>query len=255
MSIESQGEKLERIAEGLLVKVDAMGGKIAAAAGGILGMAERVDDKLRAMNEGIAAKTAAAAKMMAEGVEDAKEQAGAFGGTAAQIAESSRRASEGFGALIGELRQQTVALETASSASRELVASISAEIARAARAVPDLAGALSSIDAALKASGAAIEASADKAGAKGREVIGHLKDVGAQFSKFAAAKASEIEFIANSQTRAMTGVAQYANKLSTEARHAVDALAQQYRDISGARAPTTAAKGSSSERKDPDLFK
>ncbi|MDR1477006.1 MAG: hypothetical protein LBI17_02660 [Rickettsiales bacterium] len=256
MSIESQGEKLERIAEGLFVKVDAMGGKIAAAAGGILGMAERVDDKLRAMNEGIAAKAGAAAKMMADGVEGARMQVGAFGGAAAEIAESSRRASDGFGALIGELRQQTVALETATRASRELVASISSEIARAARAVPELAGSLSSIDSALKASGAAIEASADKAGEKGREVIGHLKEVGAQFSKFAAAKASEIEFIANSQTRAMTGVAQYANKLSNEARQAVDALARQYRDISGTNAGAPAAKGSpSSDRKDPDLFK
>jgi hypothetical protein len=86
-----------------------------------------------------------------------------------------------------------------------------------------------------RASAAAVESGAAAAGAKSREVIETLKNVGAQFSAFAAAKAAEFEQLANRETKAMSGVAQYANKLANEARTAIDAFAKQHGEMTGAK--------------------
>jgi hypothetical protein len=213
MSIEKQGEKLAELAEGLVVKADAMNGKISTTISNIMVLSERLDDRLRSMGESIASKAASASKMMQDGVEGANAQAESFKVMAGELSESSRAASAGLDAL-----------------------------SRAARAVPGLAGSVSAAGRELEDSAAAIEETA----LKSEKFVENLKNVGAQFSKFAAAKSSEFEFIANSQAKAMANVAQYANKLSAEARAALDALVLRQKEFSG-RAPSGVSMASTEE--------
>ena len=204
MSIEKQGEKLAALSEGLLVKADAMNGKISTTINNIMVLSERLDDKLRSMGESILAKAASASKMMQDGVEGAGARADSFRGIAADLAESSRAAAAGLDALT-----------------------------RAARAVPELSGSVSAAGKELSAAASALEGTALKSG----ELISNLKDVGAQFSKFAASKSSEFELIAASQAKAMAGVAQYANKLSADAKSALEELARGQGGIASRPAP------------------
>ncbi|MDR2098875.1 MAG: hypothetical protein LBO78_02515, partial [Rickettsiales bacterium] len=231
VSIEKQGEKLAEIAEGLFAKIDAMNGRISGTINGLLGLADKIDGRFRDMNENIVARTTSASKIIADHLESAGAQSASFKEFSAAFSSEVARANSEIAALVAALKEQTFGLETATKSARDLVAGVSAEIVKARGIMPELASNMGSVGASLEKSMSQIEDAVKNAGAKRAELVENLNKVAAYFTDFASKKASEIEFVSASGTKAMTNVASYASKLASEAQGTIDAFNRQYRDM------------------------
>ncbi len=231
MSIKSQGKKLSEVTEDLMVKIDSMNGKISATINNILNLSGQIDNKLNNINDTILQKSSQAAKIINESIERSTNSTDTFRNVASVFLENSMHTNAEISKLISELRQETLALDNASKSTKELVGNISSELFRASQSLPELSSNISAIDTNLQNTNLSIENSISTTNKKTKEIIENLENIEKQFSKFVGEKSSELEYISNASTQAITKVANYTNKLSEEAQKSLSEFKLQYEAV------------------------
>ncbi|MBR4315871.1 MAG: hypothetical protein IKP65_02715, partial [Alphaproteobacteria bacterium] len=166
-----------------------------------------------------------------ESIERSSNSTDSFRNIASTFLENSMRTNTEIAKLISELKQETLALDSTSKSTKELVGNISTELIRASQSLPELNSNISTIDANLQNTNSSIANSITLTNKKTAELIENLSNIEKQFSKFVSEKSSELEFISNSSTQAITKVANYTNKLSEEAQKALSEFKLQYEAV------------------------
>ena len=217
LSIAEEGKKLAGAMEGLLEKIGSMNDRISATSANLLALGAKIGDRLQEVNAVIVAKTTSATDRMTQTLERASEGAGEFKETSDRFAVEAAAASDRVKALLYELRQQAVSLETSVKVVRENVGSMQSDMAKILSGLP-------SLDRAVAVDAANVEE------ATGR-VMARLTEVAEGFSAFAHAKSSELAVLSSKSREEITRVAQYANKMSLDAQNSIETFALEYKEM------------------------
>ena len=231
LSIENQGNKLSDVTEKFMIKIDSMNGKISSTINNILNLTGQIDNKLNAINDSVLQKSSQAAKIINESIERSSASTDNFRNIASTFLTNSMQTNTEIAKLISELRQETLALDSSSKSTKELVGNISSELIRASQSLPELNANISVIDSNLRNTNTNIENSINLTNKKTVELIENLTNIEKQFSKFVSEKSSEFDHISNTSSQAITKIANYTNKLSEDAKKSLSEFKLQYEAV------------------------
>ena len=216
ISIEKQGEKLTSLTEDLFLKIDTMNGKISSTINNILNLSTQIDEKFKTMNNSILQNSSTASKIISENINDTINQSNNFKQLSSEFSTQTKNINNEITTLINELKQQTITLDTTTNKTKDLIGNISADIIKMTGIIPQINNSMNGLENTIKTNINNINSSIDNTKEKSSALIENLNIVGAKFSKFATEKTSELEYISNNSTQAITKIANYTSQLTKE---------------------------------------